>query len=125
MYTGYELTENSRKILLDRFPPKYRDLIGHHITEKFGVRADEAAPDAPRSVTAVAYADDGVMVEGFVVEIDGSDKRPSGGTYHLTWSIDRSKGAKPVHTNEILHMAKPIDPIQLEVIPRNFNRKIR
>ena len=41
MYNGYELESGSRQKLLDLFPPKYPTFIGHHITEKFGIKDKE------------------------------------------------------------------------------------
>jgi hypothetical protein len=121
MYTGYLLSEESRALLLAKFPPKYKDVIAHHITEKFGVKANTKAPEQPSEVWVVGYMDDGEGVEGLLVEVDGTVERPSGGKYHITWSIDRSKGKKPYHTNDITHLAKPVAPsIKIEVEPKVF-----
>lgn len=121
MFTGYKLSEATRQILMDLFPPKYPDVIGHHVTEQFGVKKTDLAPEMPVSARIVGYVDDGQKVEGFLVEINGSVNRPSGGLYHLTWSIDRSKGAKPVDTNAVLKNAKAIESIDLSITPKNFH----
>lgn len=121
MFTGYAVSESTRKTLMGLFPPKYPEVIGHHITEKFGVKKTDPAPDAPETVRVVGYADDGHKVEGFLVEVNGSTKRPSGGFYHLTWSIDRSKGAKPKDTNDIMESAVPFAPFDIVVTPKNFH----
>ena len=74
------------------------------------------------TVEVVGYIDDGKGVEGFLVAIDGSTNRPSGGKYHLTWSIDRSKGAKPVHTNAHTGEAKPLKRyIEIDVEAKYFD----
>lgn len=120
-YTGYELTSSSRDLLHRLYPPTNPTWLGHHITELFGVSDDEPAPDAPQSVYAVGYINvDGI--DGFVVEVDGSSKRPDGKVYHITWSINKSKGIKPMHTNNVVHKAAPIDPIQLDVVPKTFTK---
>jgi len=122
MYTGYLLSEKSRALLLQRFPPKYSDFIGHHITEKFGVKPNTTPPEQPSEVWVVGYMDDGKGVEGLLVEVNGTIERPAGGRYHITWSIDRSAGRKPVHTNDIIHLAEPVVPsIAIEVEPRVFS----
>jgi hypothetical protein len=118
MYTAYVLTEKSRKTLFFLFPPKYPEVIGHHITETFGVSKDAEAPEMPTLVEVVGYIDNGDGVEGFLVEIDGSSDRPSGGKYHITWSIDRDKGYKPVNTNDYTNDAKPVKPVRLQVEPK-------
>ena len=123
MYTGYALTEESRNRLKALYQPKYSDFIGHHVTEQFGVKADAPAPEMPKTIRIVGYADDGYKVEGFLVEVNGTIKRPTGGWYHLTWSIDRSKGAKPVDTNDVIKQAHDIEPIELTVVPKNFHHK--
>lgn len=118
MYSGYLLSTKSRNQLKALYPPKYPDFIGEHVTEKF---PDTALPEAPQTVRIIGYADDGKMCEGFLVEVDGTTKRPSGGLYHLTWSIDRNAGAKPVHTNDIINGATRIDPITIQVSPKLFD----
>jgi hypothetical protein len=118
MYTAYALTEKSRKVLYMLYPPKYPDFLGHHITEKFGVPSNTPVPEEPTLVELVGYIDNGEGVEGFLVEIDGLRDRPDGGKYHLTWSINRKKGFKPVHTNNYVLESKPISPVRIEVEPK-------
>lgn len=117
MYTAYQLTERSRKKLFLLFPPKYPEFIGHHITVNFGVSADAELPKQTTLVEIVGYIDNGDGVEGFLVEIDGTSDRPSGGKFHITWSIDRSKGYKPVNTNDYISSATTIHPIRIDVVP--------
>jgi len=121
MYTGYLLTDHSRDMLRKIFPPKNPTWLGHHITEKFGVPTDFPPPDKPDRVQVVGYIEtDGI--EGLLVNIDGATDRPSGGNYHITWSIDKSKGMKPFHTNKYIHLAKPVSPIDIDVIPKTFTQ---
>lgn len=100
-YAGWELDEKDRAMLLRLFAPAYPDVIAHHVTYKNPVKPD-AKP--PKAVTAavVGIADDGSKVQALVVEIDGSTTRADGSTYHITWSIDREAGAKPVHSNVVI-----------------------
>lgn len=120
MYTGYLLTEKTRGMLLQRFPPKYQRVVAHHITETFGVSKDHAPPKAPESVEVVGYIDSGDGVEGLLVAVNSSVKRPDGAKYHITWSLDT--GRKPVETNIYVDKAVPVDPIEIEVEPKTFTR---
>jgi hypothetical protein len=122
-YAGYLLEPGSRSKLAGIFPPQFPEFIGHHVTEQFGVRRSEV--DLPESVDArvVGYAQtDGL--EALVVEIDGSTTRPDGSTYHITWSLDRSQGFKPVHSNNLLKNGwQNVDPINIHVTPQFFEMR--
>lgn len=122
MYNGYEIEEGSRRKLMTLFPPKYPNVLGHHITETFGVKNGET-PEQPQQVLIIGYIDNGEDVEGFLVEVDGKTDRPNGGKYHITWSIDRSKGAKPVHTNNYVNEAVKLKrPIEIDVDAKFFDK---
>jgi hypothetical protein len=119
-YSGYLISEESRSLLKKLFPPKYPDFIGHHITYKFGVAKDSPEPPVAESIVVIGHvAVDGV--EAFLVEIDGSIYRPSGGKYHITWSIDKSLGRKPVDSNKIIDQAVLLDKeIPIKAEPKIF-----
>jgi hypothetical protein len=117
MYTAYTLTSVSKKKLYLLYPPKYPEFIGHHITEEFGVPDGTDIPDDPTLVEIVGYIDNGKGVEGFLVEVNGTSDRPTGGKYHITWSINRDKGYKPFHTNDHTGDATSIPPIRITVVP--------
>jgi hypothetical protein len=120
MYSGYLLSKNSRNHLMELFPPKYSTILGHHITYKFGIKNNDDKPDVPQTVKVIGYIDNGDSVEGLLVEIDGSVYRPDGSKFHITWSIDKDKGAKPVDTNRYVNDAKMITPIDISVEPKIF-----
>lgn len=121
MYNGYEIEAGSRQKLMTLFPPKYPNVIAHHITSQFGVKNGEM-PEQPEKVLVVGYIDNGESLEGLLVSVDGSIERPSGGQYHITWSIDRSKGAKPFHTNQYTGVAKMLDrPVEIDVEAKFFS----
>jgi|AntRauTorcE11897_2_1112592.scaffolds.fasta_scaffold00078_47 hypothetical protein len=122
MYNGYELEQGSREKLRTLFPPKYPQFLGHHITEKFGVKSDNVPPQ-PNTVKVVGYIDNGKDVEGFLVEIDGTTDRPDGSKYHITWSIDRGKGAKPFHMKNHINDATPLKrPVEIDVDAKFFDK---
>lgn len=121
MFTGYLLSESSRQKLLSLFPPKYPEVVCHHVTEQFGVPVGTEAPEKPESVVVVGYVNDEVGgVEGLLVQVDGSVNRKKDGMYHITLSLDRSKGAKPFHTNRVIHAAESVEPVRVEVTPKVF-----
>lgn len=106
-YEAFVLTEQSRNTLRDLFPPKYPEWVGHHVTHRFGVpRCEHPAAELIYgqlnfSIEVVGYVEEDGL-EAFVCTVDGGSRRPDGGTYHLTWSLDREKGKKPVHSNDLI-----------------------
>lgn len=114
--TGWLLDEADRKHLLDRFPPKFSDVVAHHVTLQSG--GDCPLP-TERSGEVIGETDDGEGVQALVVQIGGTSDRPDGSTYHITWSLDRAAGRRPVESNDVIRqhgwrpIATPI-PIRLE-----------
>lgn len=104
MYTAYVLDEKSRDKLANKFPPKYENFIGHHMTEKFGVGdKDDSLPlSLSADLRVIGHVDSGDGLEALVVGVNGSHKRPDGSIYHITWSIDPNSGYKPKDSNERL-----------------------
>lgn len=101
-YIAFELTRKSRENLLERFPPKFPDVFAHHITWKFGVTAEEVGfANQCQMFEVVGYAED-ESLEALVIRIDDSLERPDGKIYHVTWSLDKSKGRKPVQSNDLV-----------------------
>lgn len=100
MYTAYVLTEESRDMLQERFPPQYSKFIGHHITINFGVPADTEVPENAQ-IKVVGRKDSGDGLEVLVVSVNGSTQRENGGIYHITWSLDPDKYA-PKDSNALL-----------------------
>lgn len=117
-YSAYVLDEHSRNLLKEKFPPKYPEFIGHHITHKFGIPKDSDVPSNPSSVAVIGYAEEDGL-EALVVSIDDSNERPDGSVYHITWSLDRNKGKKPVHSNDLVMRGyEKIEPIKILVEPK-------
>jgi 8-oxo-dGTP pyrophosphatase MutT (NUDIX family)/ribosomal protein S18 acetylase RimI-like enzyme len=118
-YTAYVLTKASRDSLLSKFPPKFPDVIAHHVTLQFGVPQDTAVPEAAK-IEVVGYAADDSL-EAVVVSVNGETKRPDGSTYHVTLSLDRTKGRKPVQSNEVVSKGwEPVLPFVLETLPQKL-----
>ena len=100
MYTAYVLTDASRDALLEKFPPKYSKVIGHHVTVEFGVPEDTELPE-DANLRVIGEADSGDGLQALVVSVDGTIRRPDGGTYHITWSLEPDR-YKPVDSNTLI-----------------------
>lgn len=100
MYTAYVLTDESREFLSEKFPPKYSKVIGHHVTVEFGVPDNTELPE-DAEVKVIGEADSGDGLQALVVSVNGSAKRPDGGAYHITWSLEEDR-YKPVDSNELI-----------------------
>jgi hypothetical protein len=121
-FIGWALDARDREQLLARFPPVYPDVVADHVTLASGVSTDTPIP-AERSGLVVGRADDGEGVEALVVEIGGTTDRPDGGTYHLTWSIDRARGREAKHSNDVIARCgwAPFDePLPIRLEPRRY-----
>lgn len=118
--TGWKLPNEERASLLERFPPKYENVVADHVTLRVG-----ATPETPlpREVEAeiVGRADDGDSLECLVVSIDGSTDRPDSSTYHITWSLGAGRRAR--ESNDVLRNLgwKPLEkPIPVQLQPARF-----
>ena len=97
--TGWKLKREERAQLLERFPPRYAEVIADHVTLRVG--ADDRMPLPPRpEARIVGRADDGMSLECLVVELDGTTDRPDGSTYHISWSL--GPGRHPRESNDVL-----------------------
>jgi hypothetical protein len=119
---GWRLDSADREALLTRFPPSWPNVVAEHVTLASGVGADAPLPSA-NSGEVVGEVDDGAGLQALVVEIGGTTERPDGGTYHITWSLDRTRGREPKQSNEVLaqrgwQSLAPSIPVRL--IPSRF-----
>jgi hypothetical protein len=114
--TGWKLPQAERERLLQRFPPRYENVIADHVTLRVGATSVTPLPRKP-DARIVGRADDGKSLECLVVELDATTDRPDGSTYHMTWSL--GPGRKARESNDVLrdrgwdHIDAPI-PIELE-----------
>jgi hypothetical protein len=118
--TGWKLPTDERSMLLDRFPPKYENVIADHVTLRVGASPRTPLPRRPEA-RVVGRADDGISLECLVVELDGTTDRPDGSTYHITWSLGPGRNAR--ESNDVLrdqgweHLRAPID---IDLQPARF-----
>jgi hypothetical protein len=120
--TGWKLDATDRADLLTRFPPVWPDVIADHITLDARARAEDPLPNA-QGAYIVGSVDDGEGLQAMVVTVNGTTDRPDGSTYHITWSLDRTRGRKPVQSNDVLARLgwRPFaDPVPIRIIPARF-----
>jgi hypothetical protein len=114
--TGWKLPQTEREMLLQRFPPRYDNVVADHVTLRVGATPSTPLPRKP-AARIVGRADDEQSLECLVVELDGTTDRPDGSTYHITWSL--GPGRKARESNDVLrdkgweHLTTPI-PVELE-----------
>jgi hypothetical protein len=110
---GWKVNEPDRGKLLAQLQPKYPDVIADHVTLKSSVDSQAQAP-ADKIGEIVGVADDGAGVQAMVVRIDGTTDRPGGGTYHITWSLDKAAGREAKESNDVIKAQgwTPLSPVQ-------------
>lgn len=118
--TGWKLPRDLREGLLQRFPPKYENVIADHVTLRTGATPATPLPHKPEA-RIVGRGDDGRSLECLVVELDGTTDRPDGSTYHITWSLGPSRKAR--ESNDVLSergWERIETPIPVELEPARF-----
>ena len=118
--TGWKLPRDERERLLQRFPPKYDNVVADHVTLRTGATAQTPLPPVPEALV-VGRGDDNDSLECLVVDLDGTTDRPDGSTYHITWSL--GPGRKARESNDVLRDRgwQRIDrPIDIELDPARF-----
>ncbi len=115
--TGWKLDRMQRTELLNRLKPAYVQVVADHVTLHAGASATEPLP--PEAVgQIIGMVDDGKGVQAMVVSIDGTTTRPTGGTYHITWSL--GPGRRAVQSNDAIaeHGWRPLpEPIPVTLRP--------
>jgi hypothetical protein len=124
--SGWLVHPYERCELLKHFQPAYADVIAHHVTLASGFEPI-GIPQAVRSMI-VGHADDGRGVEALIVQIDGTTDRPDGGTYHITWSLDRAANREARESNDVIARFgwRPIEQQRpVELMPAYWEREYR
>lgn len=121
---GWSLDPEERRRLLERFPPRYPDVIADHVT-----LASKVGRDAPLPTEGggeiIGRIDDEAGLQALIVAIGGTPARPDGGTYHISWSLDRSRGRQPVESNDVIARLgwHPLPaPVPIRLIPARWPR---
>ena len=104
-YEAFVLSNDTRERLLEVFQPIHPDVIAHHVTHQFGVPYDPTFGGNWTQWIVVGRVSDHRIDTLVVHQLqDGGHVKcgPSGRPYHITWSLDRSQGAKPVMSNDLI-----------------------
>jgi hypothetical protein len=88
----------NRNALLSMIPPKYKNVVAHHVTLNFGVYDDAPLPTVESIVVIGHIAHDGI--QAVIVALDGDNFSPDGRCYHIT--ISHSDDRRPVESNDLL-----------------------
>lgn len=117
MSVGWKLDPGSRGPLLERFLPTWPVPIADHVT-----LPGTETPPPPAEVVIVGEANDGAGVQALVVTVDGTTVRPDGGTYHLTWSLDRARDRRAVESNTVIarYGWRPLEPVPVRTHPARW-----
>ena len=95
---GWLLAERDREKLLQQFPPRYENVVAHHVTLKTEAEQEPLPPEVAAEM--VGRTDDESGVQAMVLAIDGTTDRPDGSTYHITWSLGEGRRAR--ESNSVL-----------------------
>ncbi|RAK57563.1 hypothetical protein [Phenylobacterium deserti] len=118
-YVGWLVDPDQRDALLQRFAPRYPEVVAHHVTLKFGDRKAREPTETTGEI--MGEADDGRGVQALVVRIGGTTERPDGSTYHITWSLAAGRRAK--ESNDVIREGgwRPFaEPVPVSLIPKRF-----
>jgi hypothetical protein len=120
--TGWKLDRGDRAALLERFPPEWPDVVADHVTLDARAGKDTPLPGESRA-EIVGSVNDGAGLQAMVVAIDGNTDRPDGSTYHITWSLDRGRGRKPVQSNTVIAergWSRFDEPVPIRISPARW-----
>ena len=120
--TGWKLDEADRLSLLGRFPPLWPDVVADHITLKSSAAENEPLPEE-QPAEIVGSISDGEGLQAMIVVVGDHVGRPDGGTFHITWSLDRSRGREASQSNDViadLGWRRLPQPVPIRIIPARF-----
>lgn len=120
--TGWKLDADDRNRLIERFVPLFPDIVADHVTLRTGTSASTPLP-RETSGEVVGEIDDGAGVQALVVRIGGTTDRSDGSTYHITWSLERARGRRPVDSNDVIARLgwRPLEePMPIRLHPARF-----
>ena len=108
-YLAFVLSEKSRDKILTLVRPEHPDIIAHHITIAFN-KTNEEYEAMKRELQGQLVRVIGLVADNkadaLVCCFNEQAVRKDMGTYHITLSINRSKGVKPVYSNELIKTQK-------------------
>jgi hypothetical protein len=108
------LTEDSRSILMNAFPPKF-NVACSHVTIEHGFLSDEDISEI-KTIHVIGYQSTGYL-EVFVISVNGNPIRKTDKELlHITHSLNN---VAPVCANDVLRelLYEQIEPMELTVEP--------
>lgn len=126
-YNGWKVSESDRARLKEAIPPKFERWVGHHVTDKYGVRDTDPLPAVPTNAFVVGVVEE-PGVQALVIEIDGTTQRDDEYTFHLTWSLDLDKrSVEAKHATQYWPTAGValVEPIEITLEPAFFRHGTR
>jgi hypothetical protein len=123
-YVGWLLPEHEREKLLEIFKPSYPDVIAHHVTFKFGVKQGYPLPIQTHG-EVVGVVDDGDRVQALVVTVGGDVYNADNRIMHITWSLDKAKGARAHMSNRLIgdgNFTRLDQKIPIQLVPMFFEQ---
>ena len=123
---GWLVDPKTRELLLERYPPTYPNVVAHHVTLSSGIESNAGIPEQTRG-KIIGRVDDGNGVEAMIVEIGGTTDRPGGGTYHITWSLNRAANREARESNDAiaqLGWQSVSEPKEIELMPAFWEREV-
>lgn len=121
-YLAAKLSSQDREQLLQLFPAKNPDLIADHVTLIFPFApTDSNQFSSSVNCSIIGYVSEDHL-EAFVVTIDQSPTRLDGKRYHITWSLNRAAGKKPVDSNKLIEKGEiqVVDPVINLTLPVQY-----
>lgn len=100
-YLAYVLSEQDRSTLLTNVCSCVGEIVAHHATAIFPVPDNMESPMTIHDILVTGYAYDD-KVSAVIVEIDGTSFRKDGKILHITISVNRNNGGKPVMSNDLI-----------------------
>lgn len=101
LVTGWKVPSEERNRLLAVFPARFPDIVADHVTLRAGTNGNTPLPGRVSGLI-VGATDDAAGVQALIVEVAGETSRSDGGTYHITWSLDRAAGRTARESNEVI-----------------------
>lgn len=115
-YLAFVIDEPSRDQLFKKLPPKFAKVIAHHVTlvppteSATAKRLMLQLQDQVHDVEVINYYT-GEHIEAVGVTFNGEKKRPTGGFYHVTLSLQEP--AKPKDSNNLTKPMPLSQPFKL------------
>ena len=92
MTIGWKLDARCREALLERFPPRYSQVVADRVSLLDNAEGDLPVPVLDAKI--IGRVDDGAGVEAMIVALYGSIDRFDGNCWHIPWSHAPDRAAE-------------------------------